>query len=103
MFAQANLDDLQIVRHVVESLVVHGGEVIRTLLAAALNQRENLHLVFVAASARLLLADIAPIGFVHFNRGAAAAEFASRLDVHCFADAVGHEPSSLVSHAQHAL
>lgn len=52
---------------------------------------------------RRLLADIAPIGFVHFNRGAAAAEFASRLDVHCFADAVGHEPSSLVSHAQHAL
>ena len=55
------------------------------------------------ASASTTCPDLFPIGFVHFNRGAAAAEFASRLDVHCFADAVGHEPSSLVSHAQHAL
>ena len=86
-----------------ESLVVHVGKVIRALLAVALHQRDNLHLVVEAASAGTMLARVAPIRLVNLDRRTVAAELAGRLDVHCFADAMRHEPRSLVGHAQHAL
>lgn len=38
-----------------------------------------------------------------FNRAAATAKLAFRLDVHGFADAVRHEPSGLVCHAKGAV
>ena len=84
-------------------LVVHGGKVVRTLLAIALHKRDDLHLVVKAARALRVLADIAPVGFVNLNRRTVAAKLAGRLDVHRLADAVRHEPRRLVRDAQHAL
>gem|GEM_PF-5387169 len=86
-----------------QSLRVHVRKVVRALLAAALDQRHNFHLVVVSARALGVLADVAPVGFVNLDRRTRAAKLAGRLDVHGFADTVRHEPSRLVGHAEHAL
>src|SRR5690242_1691313 len=73
------------------------------LLAAALDQRDNLHLVLIAARTLALLAVVAPIGLVHFDRAAARAEQAGVFAGHGLTDAMRHEPCGLIGDAEHVV
>ena len=77
--------------------------VIRALLAVALDQRDNLHLMMKRARAGLVLALVAPERLINFNRRTVSAKLALGRNVHRFTDAVRHEPRGFVGHAKHAL
>src|SRR5450432_41698 len=81
----------------------HARDMEAALFALAVHQRDNLHLVLVAVRAFLLLAFVAPKGFVHFDNAAARTKQTGTVAGHGFADAVGHEPCGLVSDAEHAV
>src|SRR5688500_3055321 len=86
-----------------QSRRVDVGDVEAASLAAALDQRHDFHLVVPATANRSLGLVVPPIGFVHFDGGAAATKHSNAAVIHRFADAVRHEPRGFVSHAKDAL
>src|SRR5690606_32357987 len=78
-----------------QGLCVDGIDNNATLFAATLDQRDNLHLVGVTASALALLPLVAPIGFVGFHNSAVRTHQTTAVWLHGLANAMGHEPSRL--------
>ena len=85
-----------------ESLAGDVGYMERASTALTLDQRNNGVLVAVAATLGLGLF-VAPERFVGLNLTAARAENTNEALLHRFADAVRHEPCSLVGNAERAM
>ena len=95
-----------------ERLVGHVGNVEGANLAVTLDQRNYRALGQLGAGTAIRtmaltglanVALVAKVGFVHFHDSTAAAKQAATVRLHGLADAMGHEPSGLESHAKHTV
>ena len=81
----------------------HVGDVVRTHLAAALDQRHYGLLVRDRSCVSAVCSFAADVCFVALNKLAFTAEWAGINRAHGFANAVRHEPRGLVSHSERAV
>src|ERR1019366_1845320 len=79
------------------------GNMERAFLSPTLDKGNYFHLVVVATGSRRLLADVAPVGFIDFDRTAVATERSGAAVIHCLTNTMAHEPRRFVADVEYTV